>query len=87
MYALIYDENDPNKPLKQVLSVHKSRVNAEKALDKRMRRLGKKVWECYARIVWTEKRVRTDDWISPRDFETWREGEDIPVGERYSDAD
>jgi hypothetical protein len=52
-----------------------------------MRRLGKRVWDCYARIVWTEKRVRTDDWISPRDFETWREGEDIPVGERYSDSD
>jgi hypothetical protein len=87
MYALIYDEHDPKKPLKKVLSVHKSRFNAEKALEKRMRRLGKRVWECYARIVWTEKRVRTNDWISSKDFDTWREGDDIPLGERYSDSD
>jgi hypothetical protein len=87
MYALIYDENDPNKPLKQVLSVHKSRATAEKALAQRMRKLGRRVWECYARIVWTDKRVRTNDWISSKDFDTWRPGEDIPVGERYSDSD
>lgn len=87
MYALIYDENDPNKPLKQVLSVHKSRATAERALEKRMRKLGRRVWECHARIVWTDKRVRTDDWIGSKDFDTWRPGEVIPVGERYSDSD
>jgi hypothetical protein len=87
MYALIYDENDPKKPLKQVLSVHRSRTNAEKALEKRMRQLDKRIWECYARIVWTEKRIRIDDWISPKDFSTWRPGEDIPYGELFSDSD
>lgn len=87
MYALIYDENDPKKPLKQVLSVHRNRANAEKALDKRMRRLGKRVWECYARIVWTEKRIRANDWINPKDFSIWRPGEDIPYGELFGDSD
>jgi hypothetical protein len=87
MYVLIYDEDDPKRPLKTVLSVHRSRTNAQKALDKRMRRLGKRVWECYARVVWTEKRVRTNDLISPRDFSTWRPGEDVPLGDQYSDSD
>lgn len=87
MYALIYDEYDLNKPLKQVLSVHKTRATAERALEKRMRRLGRRVWECYARIVWTEKRVRPNDLIGSKDFDTWRPGEVIPVGERYSDSD
>lgn len=87
MYALIYDEHDPKQPLKQVLSVHRSRANAEKALEKRMRQLGKRVWECYARIVWTEKRIRIDDWISPKDFSTWRPDEAVPYGELFSDAD
>jgi len=87
MYALIYDENDPNKPLKQVLSVHRSRATAEKALEKRMRQLGKRVWECDARIVWTKNSVRINDLINPRDYTTWRPGEDIPAGELYSDSD
>ena len=87
MYALIYDENDPKKPLKPVLSVHKTRNNAQTALDKRMRRLGRRVWECCARIVWTEKKVRTNDLISSRDYSTWRPGEDIPLGDQYSDSD
>ena len=87
MYVLIYDEREPKKPLKQVLSVHRSRVNAEKALEKRMQRLGRRVWECHTRIVWTPKRVRTNDLISPKDFCVWRPGETIPYGERYSDAD
>jgi len=87
MYAMIYDETDPNKPMKQVISVHKSRTAAEKALDKRMKTLGKRVWECDARIVWTDKKVRVDDLINPKDFATWRPGEKIPEGERFSDAD
>ena len=87
MYALIFDENDPNRPMKEVLSVHKSRETAEKALKQRMKRLGKRVWECQARIVWTEQRVRPKDLVSPTDFSTWRPGEKIPVGERYTDSD
>jgi hypothetical protein len=87
MYALIYDENDPARPLKEVLSVHKSRSTAEKALDKRMRQLGKRVWECNARIVWIDKPVRVKDMVAPKDFSTWRPGEHLPVGERYMDSD
>ncbi len=33
MYALIYDEFDPAKRQKKVISVHKNRKTAEKALD------------------------------------------------------
>jgi hypothetical protein len=87
MYALIYDEGEPKNPLKPVLSVHRTRANAQKALDRRMRRLGRRVWECDARIVWTAKKVRTDDMISPLDFSTWRPGEAIPFGDLYSDSD
>lgn len=87
MYALIYDENDPARPMKEVLSVHRSRETAEKALAKRMRQLGKRVWECNTRIVWMDRRVRPKDLVSPKDFYTWRPGEKIPVGERYMDSD
>lgn len=87
MYALIYDERDPSRPLKEVLSVHKRRDTAEKALERRMKQLGKRVWECHARIVWTEKRVRPKDLVDPREVSTWRPGERIPVGERYTDSD
>ena len=87
MYVLIYDEHDPRKPLKQVLSVHRNRANAEKALEKRMRLLNKRVWECGARIVWTEKPIRSNDWIRSGEFSTWRPGEDIPYGELYGDSD
>ncbi|MBL0714575.1 MAG: hypothetical protein JJV98_12830 [Desulfosarcina sp.] len=87
MYALIYDENDARQPLKEVLSVHKSRETAERALEKRMKQLGKRVWECHARIVWSEQRVRPKDLVHLKDVSTWRPGEKIPVGERYTDSD
>ena len=87
MYALIYDKFDPNEPLKKVLSVHKSRGMAENALEKRMKRLGKRVWECSSRIVWVEGRVRANDFLSPSSFSTWRSGERIPWGELHSDSD
>ena len=87
MYALIYDERDPSRPLKEVLSVHKRRDTAEKALQRRMKQLGKRVWECHARIVWTDNRVRPKDLVAPKDFSTWRPGERLPVGERYTDSD
>jgi hypothetical protein len=41
MYALIYDEFDPAKREKKVISVHKTRAAAEKALKKRQRKLDK----------------------------------------------
>jgi hypothetical protein len=87
MYALVYDENDPKQPLVEVLSVHKSRKTAERALEKRMRQLGKRVWECQARIVWSEQPVHPKDLVRPADLYTWRPGEKIPVGERYADSD
>ena len=51
MYALIYDENDPKRPMKEVLSVHKSRETAEKALKQRMKRLGKRVRKMVADVM------------------------------------
>ncbi len=87
MYALIYDENDPRHPLKEVISVHKTRETAERALAKRMKRLGKRVWECDTRIVWIEQRVRPSDYVALKDVFVWRPGEKIPAGERYSDSD
>jgi hypothetical protein len=87
MSALIYDEQDPSQPLREVLSVHKSRETAEKALKQRMKRLGKRVWECHARVVWIDKRIRPKDLVAPKDFATWRPGEKTPVGERYTDSD
>ena len=87
MYALIYDECDPNQPKKTVLSAHRTRGTAEKALKKRMRKLEKRVWECYARIVWVDGTVHKGDTIRPAVFSTWRPGEKIPEGELSSDGD
>jgi hypothetical protein len=42
LYALIYDEFDPAKREKEVISVHRTRETAEKALNKRQHKLGKK---------------------------------------------
>jgi hypothetical protein len=42
MFALIYDTHELDKPFKRVLSVHRTRETAERALEKRMARLGKK---------------------------------------------
>ncbi|MGD9332878.1 MAG: hypothetical protein PVJ53_16310 [Desulfobacterales bacterium] len=87
MYALIFDEYDLSKPRKKVLSVHRSRKTAEKALTKRQKQLGKRVWECDTRIVWVKMPVNAGDFIEAANFETWRPGEKIPVGERYPDSD
>jgi len=81
MYALIYDEFDPAKPEKEVISVHSSREKAEEALAKRMKKLERRVWECYARIVWVRGRVRAGDRIRPGSFDTWAPDEKIPEGE------
>jgi len=87
MYALIYDEHDPCLPDKPILSVHRRRETAERALEKRQRVLGRSVTDCNTRIVWIEGRVRVGESLMPSQFDTWRPGEDIPYGELYSDAD
>jgi len=87
IYALIYDEFDFNKPKKKVISAHKARKTAEKALAKRQRKLGKKVWGCYTRIVWVDGRIRAGDYITPDLFSTWAPGEEIPEGDRIPDGD
>jgi hypothetical protein len=87
MYALIYDNQNPAQLLKQVISVHRSRKTAENALFKRMKRLNKRVWECYTRIVWVDGKVKTNDLLNPSMFSAWRKGEKIPWGELYSDCD
>ena len=87
MYALIYDEFDPEKRQKRVISVHKSREMAELALKKRQRKLGKRVWECYTRIVWVDGPVHKGDDITPNSFNTWAPGELIPAGDRVPDGD
>ena len=87
MFALIYDEHDPGMPLKQVVSIHKSRESAEKALENRRKTLGRTIEDCYTRIVWIKGEVSTGDFISPESFSMWRQGERIPEGELYSDSD
>jgi hypothetical protein len=87
MYALIYDQFDPTKRQKLVLSLHRNRETAQKALDKRRHTLRRKVWECHTRIVWVDGRARGGDYITPDSFDTWAPGEEIPEGDRVPDGD
>ena len=87
MYALIYDEHNLSKPLKEVISAHKSRQTAENALQKRMKKLNRGVSECKTRIVWMKGRVKTGDFIDQNAFSTWAPGEKVPWGETHSDTD
>jgi hypothetical protein len=87
MYALLYDEHRLDRPQKRVISVHDSREAAEVALDERRERLGRKVWECYTRIVWTAKEVNSGDFLGPGEYRAWRSGERVPEGEIYADTD
>ena len=87
MYVLIYDENRLDRPQKKVISVHESREGADLALEQRKETLGKKVWECNTRIVWTENAIVPGDAVGPGEYHTWRPGEKIPEGELYSDTD
>ncbi len=88
MFALVYDTHELNKPFKRVLSVHKTRETAERALEKRMARLGKKkVWECDTRIVWLKENVKPGYGVTENAFSTWRPGEKIPYGELHPDCD
>jgi hypothetical protein len=87
MFALIYDTHELDKPRKKVISVHKSRETAEKALEKRKKQLGKSTLECNTRIVWIDRTIHTGDMVIDKDFSTWRPGEKIPYGETHSDTD
>ena len=86
MYALIYDEHDLTEQ-KKVISVHRTRETAEKALEKRKKELGKKVWECNTRIVWLERSAGSGDYVQEGQFSTWRPGESVPEGEMFPDSD
>jgi hypothetical protein len=77
----------PSQPLKEILSAHKSRETAARASKKAYEKAGERVWECHARVVWTDSRVHPKDLLAPKDFATWRPGEKISVGERYTDSD
>ena len=87
MYALIYDDHNLGQATKKVISVHETREESDKALLQRQNNLGKKVYECNTRIVWTDKVVAADDVLDTMDFVTWRSGENIPEGELNSDSD
>ncbi|MCF8107116.1 MAG: hypothetical protein K9K64_16690 [Desulfohalobiaceae bacterium] len=87
MYALIYDEHQIDQPLKKVISVHETRDEADIALENRKRELGRTVYECNTRIVWTDKNVSCGDSVGPREYDTWRAGERIPEGEQHDDSD
>ena len=87
MYALIYDEFDPLIREKKVISVHKTRETAERALEKRQRKLGKRVWECNTRIVWVYDPVHSGDTLTPDSFDTWAPDEKIPGEELEPDTD
>ena len=87
MYALIYDEFDLSKPEKEVISVHKFRETAEKALAKRRRKLGLTTLECHTRIVWTDKKIRTGGILKPGMYDTWAPDEELPEHEKVPDGD
>lgn len=87
MFALIYDDHDPGKPSKEVLSVHRSRRTAEKALDARRASLKRSIAQCNTRIVWTDRPVHAGDRLTVHEFESWAPGERIPSGELFSDTD
>lgn len=87
MYAIIFDEHDSEKPLKRIVSVHRTRKGADAALIKHRKTHGKKVAECNMRIVWTEEKIKTGKSLTAGQFDMWRPGEIIPEGETHSDED
>ena len=87
MYALIYDESNLVKKSEKVISVHRKRETAEVALEKRKRKLGRKVWECDTRIVWINGSIKSGENVTPGQYSSWRPGEKVPYGELYSDTD
>ncbi|MCG6894863.1 MAG: hypothetical protein LJE65_14765 [Desulfobacteraceae bacterium] len=88
MYALIYDKHRLDHPLKRVISVHKNRNEAEAALERRRGELGRKVPECFTRVVWVDKEdLQVGEFVGPGEYDTWRPGELVPFGDLYSDQD
>jgi len=87
MYALIFDEHNLEKPLKKVISVHRTRKGAETALSKHRKTHGKRLAECNMRVVWIQEKIKAGDSVTDRQFETWRPGEIVPEGETHSDED
>ena len=87
MYALIYDEFEPEKREKKIISLHRTRQTAEKALTKRQLELGKHVWDCNTRIVWLHTKAKAGDTITPDLFDTWAPNEEIPQGDQVPDGD
>ena len=87
MYALIYDEHQIDRPRKKVISTHRRRDTAESALKQRMKKLGRSVTDCNTRIVWVEKGVRAGDTVGPGEYDTYRAGEAVPLGDVYADSD
>ena len=79
MFALIYDEFDPTKREKPVVSVHKNRKTAEKVQTKRRKKLGLRFLEDHTRIVWVEDRIHPGDTITPDRFDTLSPDEEILV--------
>jgi hypothetical protein len=79
MFILIFDEFDPKKREKKIVSVHKTRKAAEKVQTKRRKKLGLGLLEDHTRIVWVEDRVRTGDTITPDRFDTLSPDEEILV--------
>ncbi len=87
MYALIYDDHSLDESNKKVISVDGTREESEKVLEQRQKDLGKRVWECNTRIVWTDKAVAAGETLKTDEFVTWKPGEDIPEGELHSNED
>jgi hypothetical protein len=87
MYALIYDDFDPKKREKKVISLHPTREDAARALQERQARLGRRVWECHTRIVWLHRDVHPWDFVTPDIFETWAPDEQIPESDKVPDGD
>jgi len=87
MYALIYDEFDPSKREKKVISLHIDRPSAERALEHRRVELGKKILECHTRIVWLLSEASPGENVTPNLFDTWAPNEEIPESEKVPDGD
>ena len=87
MYALICDEFEPTRREKRVISVHKTRITAEKAQMKLPYKLIQAGRKCYTRIVWVYYPIRRGETITPDLFDTWAPGEKIPEGDRIPECD
>jgi len=82
-----YDRFELAELEKEVISLHKMRKTAEKALKERQDKLGRRVWECNTWIVWVYDRVHTGDKLTAKSFDTWALGEEIPLGDQVPDGD